>query len=390
MTAPPIAVEVPWWGLLLIAVAGLVAFVPLVIVLVVVGEAVGGVVGHLRKRRTREGTPTLAFPYYVDEAGLRSLASGLKLELPIAREVTKSRKLSVGRKEFGGERGRSETAQLAASIDLNRLADEIAERLSDEELASELAIAPYVSDQEILADAAARIQEDLGETSKTRELLAALQQAYEHEKLQTVAKEKREELRETASRRKLVIIRGRFAHEKASNSTADWPLKGPLHLTALETLRMVRRPLRLPPEEIDPFVLDHYYSRRHVEATRAEMPFPSDVSIRVTLPDSKALTPSGHERLGRDEPFYARVIAHSPSFDEATGGLTCAAYAVWGVPTGHMPMTALPWLLLHKRDCGHCRQPGGGVTRLRPPGYETCVARSCNAPKRTVPRPPLA
>ena len=53
----------------------------------------------------------------------------------------------------------------------------------------------------------------------------------------------------------------------------------------------------------------------------------------MVLPDSKALTPAGSERILRGEPFYAGLIAHSPSFNPETGILTCSAWAIWGENT---------------------------------------------------------
>jgi hypothetical protein len=66
-------------------------------------------------------------------------------------------------------------------------------------------------------------------------------------------------------------------------------------------------------------------------ATRDEADVPPGISIDVVLPDDSALTPAGAERIGRGHPFYARVIAHSPSFDADSGVFVCSAYAVWGV-----------------------------------------------------------
>lgn len=57
---------------------------------------------------------------------------------------------------------------------------------------------------------------------------------------------------------------------------------------------------------------------------------PDGVGLQVALPDADALTPAGQERLHRGQAVYAAVIAHSPSFDDATGILTCSAWAVWG------------------------------------------------------------
>src|SRR5712691_8589264 len=57
----------------------------------------------------------------------------------------------------------------------------------------------------------------------------------------------------------------------------------------------------------------HYYADRHAEV--GETTVPEGVGIHVTLPDDQAVLPSGRERFERPQPFYGRVIAHSPSFD---------------------------------------------------------------------------
>jgi hypothetical protein len=57
---------------------------------------------------------------------------------------------------------------------------------------------------------------------------------------------------------------------------------------------------------------------------------PAEITIEVVLPDDTALTPAGAERIGRGHPFYARVIAHSPSYERESDSFVCSAYAVWG------------------------------------------------------------
>lgn len=60
------------------------------------------------------------------------------------------------------------------------------------------------------------------------------------------------------------------------------------------------------------------------------LPVPDGVGIRVALPDESAFTPAGKERLNRGDPFYVQIVAHSPSYNDSFGVLSCAAYAVWG------------------------------------------------------------
>jgi len=76
-----------------------------------------------------------------------------------------------------------------------------------------------------------------------------------------------------------------------------------------------------------------YHRRSGPESAEIEpkpLPVPRGVGIRIALPDESAFTPAGNERINRGEPFYARVIAHSPSYNSETGVLSCAAYALWG------------------------------------------------------------
>jgi hypothetical protein len=67
---------------------------------------------------------------------------------------------------------------------------------------------------------------------------------------------------------------------------------------------------------------------------RADLiPIPEGIGLNVVLPDNKALTPAGSERIQRGDPFYAGLIAHSPSFNSETATLTCSAWAIWGENT---------------------------------------------------------
>jgi hypothetical protein len=94
----------------------------------------------------------LAFPYYLDQQGIRSLASSLKIDIPLTRHVTKSRKLSALFKGVGGETGRSETAQYAGQLDLVRLSESISEA-DPSKVTRYLGVLPQVSDREVLAEA---------------------------------------------------------------------------------------------------------------------------------------------------------------------------------------------------------------------------------------------
>jgi hypothetical protein len=321
----PVLADVAWWWLLVAAAGGVLAFLPLVILAIVVGEGIGKLVSSRRRRRGRV-EPSVAFAYYIDEAGLRSLAEGLRIKLPINRSVAHTRKFSAAVRDFGAGHERSETAEYAG-IDLNWLADEIRSQAADGDVATHLGRAPRVQDEAVLAATIARLQNTVGETSPTRELLEALQRAYEAAKEEDRASQKRAELERVAQQGQLVILKGRFDTTPADSVN----VLAKLSLVALED---VEEPS--PGELADAMPLEDYYAYRHAAAMRArrvELPMPPGVCVDVTLPGQAAVTASGSEVLRRPGRFYGRAIAHSPRYDPPSGTLSCVAYAVWGVPT---------------------------------------------------------
>jgi hypothetical protein len=329
--------DVSWWWFGI--AVGLTAILGLP-TLIACGVGIGLLVSKIRsRRRRRASTPTVQFVHYIDESGLRSLGAGLHLELPTSRKITRSHKLSGKIRNVGAERGRSEVAEFAASFDLARFVEDVQSRAT-EKLASGLTEAPYIRDEAVLAEVAARLGESLGETSQTRELLQKMQEAYEIEKTDAIAKEKRGELAEVARGEKLVLLVGTFARGEASAGSF------------LEVANLgVRRRRRYPDmRHMDPREarymemrrdeIDDYYSYaavRHDAAAERDsdapdMPMPQGVAIRVMLPDADAFTASGRERIDRGDSFYGNVLAHSPSFDPVSGVFVCSAYAVWGSP----------------------------------------------------------
>ena len=319
-----VVAEIDWWWLIVAFVGGVIAFLPLVILMIVAGEAVGKAWSS-RKRRRGRAEPSLTFAYYIDEPGLRSLAEGLKVRLPVSRHVAQTRKLSAAVRGVGGGRERSETAEFAG-IDLNWLADEIQRQAADGAIATSLGRAPRVQDEAVLAATIEHLENTAGETSPTRELLDALQKAYEREREENIATQKRTELERVSEHGQLVMLTGRFAPKSPADPTAALALE----LLALED---VQDPTPQELEDMGPF--HDYYEFRHAahrRSSRIQLPMPQGVAIEVTLPDHDSLTPSGSEVLRRTAAFHARAIAHTPSFGRATGTLTCVAYAVWGVP----------------------------------------------------------
>jgi hypothetical protein len=329
-----LAVELSVLTLLLVLLVAAILGLPILIGLIVLVVWVGGKISRRASERRRAGAPTLQIPYYVDEAGLQSLAEGLKIELPVARTKDRTFDLSATWQGLGGKGSRSQSAQIATAIDLNRLVSEIRSRLTDSQLASALAFAPYVRDEDILADAATQIERSLGETSATREILKQLQQTYEAEKVHALAQEKRRELAATAEREKLIVLEGRFTPEPGAPGESV----GRIRLTALQAVPHVR--IRTYVTEHDgPLAFEEmqrakYLAEQASELERAsEIPMPDGAAITVAFANGQAMTASGTERLQRQQPFYGRVIAHSPTFDESSGELACSAYAVWSVPT---------------------------------------------------------
>lgn len=314
-----------WLWVLIGFVLGLIAFIPLVIVLFLIGDAIGGRLGARRRRKSRAREPSVANAYYVDEGGLRSLLESLKIRLATSRQVSHNRTLSGAFKGLGAQRGRSETTEFVAGLDLNRLADEIEEKARGE-VQTDIAIAPHVRDEDVLTQTIQQLEQSVGETSRTGELLEMVQQAYEARKIETLAREKRDQLQAIANRGSLILLRGRLAAAEPARS-GEPPS---IYLTALE---VVERPAALSPE-MDPIALEYAHMRRMqlTAQERQEIPTPRDVAVRVTLPDTAGMTPAGNEVLGNVGTFYGRAIAHTPSYDEASGTLTCVAYAVWGIP----------------------------------------------------------
>jgi hypothetical protein len=205
-----VSVSLTWWELGLV-VGGSAIFVP--IALIALGIGISVINDHRRQRRRqreRHRRPQLAIPYYVDESGVYDLARSLKIDLAIGREVTRQGKFAVSFQGFGGEGARSEMKRFAAGLDLNYLAERARETLDDDRLADGLGVAPEVRDEEVLAETADRLATRLGETSRTREILQELQSAYEQEKQETIAEDKRRELRTAAAASKLVLLRGQF------------------------------------------------------------------------------------------------------------------------------------------------------------------------------------
>lgn len=259
---------------------------------------------------------TLAYPYYVDSGGLRTLADSLGIDVPLIRETGVDRRVSAGARGIAAERGTHETTHSEGHIHLNQLAARLKQSAAYRNVVDELGFVPLVSDPSILSVTIAQIQSTLSSDEQANALLQRLRAAYEAERARTVAAAKREQLEQVAAQNQLVILRGQF-ETLASSSGTDASVR--VRLTHLE-------------ESGVPYQSTGHAPAEGVGSDTSEMRMPDGVGIEAVLPASdQAFTDAGRERLHRGAPFYGRLIGHSVSFDSATGILTCSAYAVWGM-----------------------------------------------------------
>jgi len=272
----------------------------------------------LRRKSAAKGepaVPSLAFPYYVDDAGLRTLADSLGIDLPLTRESGSERRVKVEARGVGGERARHESSQSAGHIHLNHLAAELKRSAAFRDVVDVLGLVPPVGDQSILSAALSHIEYMPSVGAEESDLSERLKSAYRLEHTRTVASAKRAELKHVPAQNQLVIVRGTFEAVVFPGSQHHGLLVRLTHLEASEVVyESAETPIGAP------------------ESEPVEMPMPEGVGIEAVLPAEDAFTPAGLERLHRGIPFYGRFIGHSASFHEASGVLTCCAYAVWGMP----------------------------------------------------------
>lgn len=267
---------------------------------------------RIRRRRKGEPTPpSLAFPYYVDDRGLRWLADSLGIELPTVRGRKHDTRVGAQAHGVGGEVGREEEHQLEGHIHLNVLVVELQRRVAFPDLVDVLGLIPQVQDERILDAAIAKIENMPAEEVNDR-LSERLQAAYETERIRRIATAKRQELRQVALQNQLVILRGTFERVNCDDGRTL------VKLTHLEPNELVSGSALTPEEE--------------TATGAAELPMPEEVGIEAVLPAADAFTADGSERLNRGAPFYGQLIAHSASFNQSSGVLTCSAYALWGMP----------------------------------------------------------
>lgn len=257
--------------------------------------------------------PPLAFPYYVDNTGIRGLADSLGIDLPTVRERSSEKRLTLRARGVGGERGWHDTSQSEGHIHLNHLAARLKRSSAYRDVVDVLGLIPQVHDRGILRAAISHFEYMPSEGTGDDDLSGRLRSAYEAERTREIALAKREELKQVAMQNQLVILRGTFETIVTDNAEGRVRVK----LTHLEPSEVIYERLDTPESEIDS------------EAT--EMLMPDEVGIEAVLPAVEAFTAAGRERLSRGAPFYGRLIGHSASFDESRGVLTCSAYAVWGM-----------------------------------------------------------
>jgi hypothetical protein len=267
--------------------------------------------GRKRRRPQRGAEPTLAYPYYVDAPGLRTLADSLSISLPLVRESSSERRFTLSLRGASSERRGSENAQSEGHIHLNDLASQLKQSAAYRDVVDVLGFIPLVSDPEILRAAISQIEYAPGGAEDKRDLLTRLKNAYDQERARTVAAAKKEELKQVAEQNQLVILRGTF-----ETCPADDDGRVCVRLTHLEASSVMFKTAQTPTD---------------LGVETPEIPMPEDVGIEAVLPAADAFTAAGRERLDRGKPFYGRLIGHSASFDSDTGILTCSAYAVWGM-----------------------------------------------------------
>jgi hypothetical protein len=268
--------------------------------------------GRIRHRHQSESPPpSLAFPYYVDARGLRGLADSLGIGLPTVVERKRDSRLSAQAHGVGAEAGREEGQQLEGHIHLNVLVVELQRRVAFPELVDVLGLIPRVQGERILGAAIAKIENMPAEEVSER-LSERLEAAYETERIRRIATAKRQELRQVAVQNQLVILRGTFETVDCEDGRTL------VRLTHLEPTELVSESAVTPDEEVSP--------------GREELRMPEEVGIEAVLPAADAFTADGRERLNRGAPFYGQLIAHSASFNQSSGVLTCSAYALWGMP----------------------------------------------------------
>lgn len=307
-------VDLPWWAFWpLLAVAVLIALFA-IFVLYELWEDRD--VSRWDEEEVENRPSPVVYPYYVESGSLRELAHSVKLDLPTGKQVTKSKRLSFNLKGTGGEKGDSETEEYEGQLPLLELAQKVQESSyygNENTPATDVADAAAVSDESALSAAVEQIQRDFPSTSQTAELLSNVQRAFSSERVEALSAKKREEFEGIAKENQMLVFKGQFAFLGVGPNDC-----GP-------TLRLTH--FNPTPGYMSPRASDDGQVRPDL------IPVPEGVGLNVALPDKKALTPAGSERILRNEPFFAGLIAHSPSFDSQTGILTCSAWAIWGEKT---------------------------------------------------------
>lgn len=245
----------------------------------------------VRRRRQRSPAPPtrtlkpssaigedLQYVHYLEPDGLRQLATGLDLSLPVRQQVTEQTKLSGSVPHGpGAEDAYEVSSELAGSINLPALSRDIRTNVNADIVAADVVSVPSV---------------------ESRDYSAA----------EAVVGAKKQALEATAGTSKLLLVRGWL-----QGSTDD------------DTGRMMLAVTHLSTERRDP-------TRSRGDGHAAALAIPTGIAIQLTLVSPDACTPSGRETVDNAKVFFGEAIAHTAEYDAQTGVFSCMAYAVWGCP----------------------------------------------------------
>jgi hypothetical protein len=263
-----------------------------VVATIIVAVIIIGVVVARRRRSAREHGrrlepaqqvgDDLAYPYYLDEANVRQIATGLNVELPVRQQVAERSQVTSQTQVLGAQDEETTTRELGGEINLAALARDIRLQVPSDKMSADVALLPSMPPH--------------GRRRGAR-------------RTEAIRAQKMDEFRDIAKANKLILLRGHFQQFAIDEAKGTITL-GMTHLSA---------------EEFDA-------AQSRGTGNSAEMPMPEGIAIRVHLATMKACTDSGRAAFEQGTVFFGEAIAHTPNYDESTGTFGCTACAVWGCP----------------------------------------------------------